>query len=185
MSKSKSAKIKTPAADYAIPSNREEADEFIYKIGEASRDRQLAETAMNEDIAKIKAEYEAKAGPAAVAISKLTWGLQTWCETHRKELLDGDSKTVKFGNGEVSWRARPPKVTLRGLDKILAWLDKHKLDRFVRIIREINKEAMLADAVEARKVPGVSIASAGEDFIVAPFESQLEAVQEAKSNARA
>ena len=173
----KPQKIKTPAADYAIPSNREEADEFIFKIGEASRDRQLAETAMNEDIAKIKAEYERKAEPAAAAIKKLTAGLQTWCETHRKDLLKGDSKTVKFGNGEVSWRARPPKVTLRGIEKILAWLEKHKLDRFVRIIREINKEAMLSDPVEAGKIPGVTIGSAGEDFIVTPFEAQLEEVQ--------
>jgi phage host-nuclease inhibitor protein Gam len=169
-------KIKTPAGDYEIPQNREEADEFIYKIGEATRDRQLAETAMNEDIARIKAEYEAKAGPAAVAIAKLTWGLQTWCEAYRQDLLKGDSKTVKFGNGKVSWRARPPKVTLRGIKKILAWLEKHKLDRFVRIIREVNKEAMLSDPAAAAKIPGVKIGSAGEDFIVAPFESQLEAV---------
>ena len=181
----KSNKLKTPAADYLIPRDREEADEFIYKIGEASRDRQLAETAMNEDIAKIKAEYERKSEPAAAAIKRLTAGLQTWCETHRKTLLIGDSKTVKFGNGEVSWRARPPKVTLRGLEKILAWLDKHKLYRFVRIIREINKEAMLSDPVEARKIPGVTIGSAGEDFIVTPFESELEPIQqEAKSDAR-
>jgi phage host-nuclease inhibitor protein Gam len=170
----KATKIKT----------REEADEFIYKIGEASRDRQLAETAMNEDIAKIKAEYEAKAGPAAVSISKLTWGLQTWCEAHRKELLDGDSKTVKFGNGEVSWRNRPASVSLRGVEKIIEWLRAHKRRRFLRIKYEVNKEAMLAHPRAARKVPGVKIESAGEDFIVAPFESQLEPVQEAKSNAR-
>jgi phage host-nuclease inhibitor protein Gam len=169
-------KIKNAAANYPIPRDRDEADEFIFRIGGLMRDRALIQGALDGNLAALKAEYEDKALPINFALAQQIKGLQTWCETNRAELLDGDSKTAKFGNGEVSWRKRPAKVTLRGIEEILAYLAEHELDRFVRVSKEVNKEAMLDDAVEAAKVPGVSIGSAGEDFIVTPLEAPLEKV---------
>jgi phage host-nuclease inhibitor protein Gam len=167
-------KINTPAIDYSIPRDRDECDEFIYNLGEAVRSRDLAENAMNRDLAQIKSEYEAKAAPVAAAISRLTAGIQGYCEAHRAELCKGDAKTFRFGNGEVRWRHRPPKVTLRGVEKILDWCKTHRLRKFIRVTEELSKEAMLADAAKAQTIPGVSIASAGEDFAVEPFNATLE-----------
>src|SRR5260221_9361994 len=59
-------------------------------------------------------------------------------------------------------------------EKILAWLEKHGLARFIRITKDVNNAAMLDNPAAAEKVPGVSIGRAGEDFIVTPFESALD-----------
>ena len=103
--------------------------------------------------------------------------MQTWCEANRKELLDGDSKTVKFGNGEVAWRNRPPSVTLRGVEAIIEWCKRHRgFLSFLRIKAEVNKDAMLANPKMAAKIPGVKIVSGIEDFIVTPLSAALEKV---------
>ena len=110
-------------------------------------------------------------------IERLSKGLQTWCEAHRDELTkDGKAKTHRFAAGTVSWRARPPKVSIRGAAKVLEFLVKQKLTRFIRVRREIDKEAMLKEPVVAAEVPGVRIGSGGEDFVIKPFETELEEV---------
>lgn len=169
-------KLKAPAVDFEIPTTREEADEFIYALGELHRDRAQMELEMNTELARVKAAFEADVEPTNREIRANMKGLQAYCEANRAELCSRDSKTVKFGNGEVSWRFRPPKVNLRGVKKIIAWCEAHGLDRFLRKTTEIDKDAMRKDRVEAQKIKGVSIASAGEDFIVKPFESELEEV---------
>ncbi len=169
-----STKIRTAAANFAIPRDRDEADEFIFKIGEAIRDRAIVQNACDETIAAAKAQFEEKGAPMTAAIERLTKGLQTWCEVNRAELLaDGGGKTVKFGNGEVAWRARPASVTLRNIEKIIEWC-RARGSQFLRVRTEVSKEAMLACPDEAKKVPGVTIASAGEDFIVTPLAEPLK-----------
>lgn len=170
----RNTKVKAPAIRGPIPRNRDEADQLIFQLGVAMREHAWCETAMNEDLAKLKAEYETQAAPIAVTIAVLTEGIQTWAEAHRSELLAGDSKTVKLGNGEIAWRARPASVSLRGVDKIIAWCRSHRLSKFLRMKTEVSKEAMLADTAKAAKIPGVKIESTGEDFIVTPFNAELE-----------
>jgi phage host-nuclease inhibitor protein Gam len=178
VAKNKQSKVKMAAANYPIPRDREEADDFIRQIGGLMRDRALIQTALDDNLAALKAEYEKKAEPLALQTIGMMKGLQTWCEANRAELRDGgDSKTVKFGNGEVAWRLRPRKVNLRGIEEILKYLEGHAgLHHFIRITKEINKEAMLDDPAAATGVPGVSIASAGEDFIITPINAPLQEV---------
>ncbi len=65
-------------------------------------------------------------------------------------------------------------MTLRGVDAIIEHLKgKRSLRGFLRVKYEVDKEAMAAKAAAAAKVPGVTIASAGEDFIIEPFEAEL------------
>lgn len=168
------SKRKASAADFASPRDRDEADEFIYKIGEAIRDRGLIQAALDDHVAAAKAAYEKRAEPINAAIERLTGGLQAWCEDNRAELLADGGRTVKFGNGEVAWRARPASVTIRGVEKVIEWCLSHRWTVFLRFKTEIDKEAMRAHADAAKKIPGVKIASAGEDFIVTPLESKLE-----------
>ncbi len=51
---------------------------------------------------------------------------------------------------------------------------------FFRVKEEVNKEAMLADPDKARLVSGVTIRSAGEDFIIEPAEIDAPNVMQAK-----
>ena len=47
-------------------------------------------------------------------IETLQAGIQTYCEAHRDELTSGGkTKTANLVTGEVSWRQRPPSVSIR------------------------------------------------------------------------
>lgn len=131
---------------------------------------------MNDEIAKIKEAAEKKAQPMRAEAEALLNGLCTWCSANRNELTkNGVTKTADLGTGTVSWRGRPAKVTLKDVDAVVERIKTLGLTRFLRETVEVNKDAMLAEPAIARTITGVSVGSAGEDFIAEPFEAELEA----------
>jgi phage host-nuclease inhibitor protein Gam len=176
MATAKLKKIKIDAVSFRVPQSHDETVDFIAEIGRLQRDRERIQADMNDEIAKIKERYEAQALPLAEKIKALSSGVQTWCEGNRDTLTQSNkTKTVVLASGKINWRMRPPKISLRGKEKILEELKKMGLKRFIRLIEEINKEAMLAEPNVASTVPGVSIEQS-EDFVITPYETELEEV---------
>lgn len=172
----KNTRIKTEAARVAIPQSRDETVECIAAIGRLQRERSRIEAAMNDELAAIRQQFEERAKPLADDIRALSEGVHTWCEANRADLTGGGKvKFARLASGEVKWRMRPPKVSLRGIDNIIEACKRLGLSRFVRVKEEINKDAMLAEPEVAQSLTGVSI-SQGEDFVVIPFETELEEV---------
>lgn len=165
------------APSFAAARDREHANLMIALIGEAQRERARLKAEMNEQLARVKADYEEKARPHAEEIARLVQGVQAWCETNRDSLTGGGkTKTVKFAAGEVCWRTRPPRVSVSDTLLAISWYAQNRLRKFLRIKEELDKEAMLADRENAEKNPHIRIASAGENFVVKPFETELEEV---------
>ncbi len=169
------AAVKTKSkAAAAVPQTRGAVAEAIAAIGMSQRELTRIEATMGDEIAAIKANYEAYAEPHKAAVQALTAGVQTWCEAHRAELTgDGKAKTAQFTTGEVRWRLPPPSVKLTGVEALLARLKKLGLTRFVRIKEEVNKEAILAEPEAVRGVAGITLQQA-EEFVVVPHETVLE-----------
>ena len=172
-----SKKTKTKALSAPAAQSREEAQEMVARIGEISRELVRQEADLGDRLAAIKAEAETKAQPLKAELTRLHDAIQTWAEANREELTrQGRTKTVELTTGKVSWRNRPPKVSLRNVEGLIAYLVDELGGQFIRTKREIDKEAMLADQALAKQLPGVSIKSAGEEFIVEPFDAQLAEV---------
>lgn len=170
------ARIKTAAAAFPVPQSREQVVEAIAEIGRRQRERDRIQAEMNDRLADIRQAYEEEAKPHADAIRGLSDGVHLWCEANRDELTrGGKTKTANLASGEVKWRMRPPRVSLRGLDNIIDACRKLGLARFLREKTEVNKDAMLAEPELAKTLTGVSIAQ-GEDFVIVPFETELEEV---------
>jgi len=168
-------RIKTNAVG-PVPQNREQAREYILRIGKHQNDRKRIEATMNDQIQRIKDKYQALAAPHAEQIIELSKGVQTWCEAHRDELTNGGKrKSADLGAGEVQWRTRPPKVSLRNIPGVIEALKSLGLKQFLRTKEEVNKEAILADPEAAQNVKGITITQ-GEDFVIKPHESELEEV---------
>lgn len=172
----KITKLKNNAVKYPVPQSREECTDYIAKIGRLQRDRKRIETAMNDAISAIKQQYEEEARPKADEIKSLSAGVQIWCEANRLSITNNGK--VKFANlsaGEVKWRMRPPRVTLKGKDAIIETIKHLGLKRFLRIKEDVNKDAILAEPEKAEAIPGITIKQ-GEDFVIIPFETELEEV---------
>ncbi len=172
----KPTRVKSAAALYPVPQSRDEVNDAIAKIGIAQRERARIQADMNDSLAHIKQNFEELAKPFNEQIEALSKGAQTWCEANRAALTkDGKVKFANFPAGEVKWRMRPPKVTLRAVETVLETLKRLGLTRFIRTKEEPNKEAMLAEPKALEGLAGVKFEQ-GEDFVIVPFETDLEEV---------
>ena len=169
-------RLKLAALPHPVPQTQDEAVAAIAEIGVHQRERTRIETEMNDELAKIREVWEKKAALHAEAIKALQQGVQIWCEANRGRLTqNGKVKYAHLASGEVKWRMTPPKVVIRGAEAVLEILRSVGLSRFIRIKEEPNKEAILNEPEAVRDIPGI-IFKQQEEFIVVPFETQLESI---------
>lgn len=166
------AKLKRNAEAVRAPADKTEASVFLAEIGAQQRDLVVIKAAQDEAVAAASSRAAAEAAPLEARIAELTRGLQLWAEANRETLTEGGrTKTVTLASGDVSWRLRPPSVRISNAAGVIAEAVRAGLEKFLRVKTEVNKEAMLADQANALTLPGVSIGSAGEEFVVAPHEA--------------
>lgn len=174
MSATKRARVKAPALAVIAPATAEQADQMIRRIGELARDKLIIQASLDEKIATIKTSAEAEAEPISKEIGNLSLAVQAWAEANREELTRGGRvKTHKMPSGEVAWRHRPASVRITSPDVVTNLLISMGLEKFLRRKVEIDRDALKASPAEARKVPGISVGSAGEEFIVTPATTAL------------
>ena len=158
-----------------VPAARDqaEAERFIVRIGELQRAMLVENAILAETIAKAK-ETTAEANAAYQAeADTLVRGLQIWAEANRHALTDGGKrKTVPLAGGTIAWRLAPPAVTIKGAAEVLQYLVEHGLEEFLRRKIEIDKAAMLGLPDRAADIPGVTMGSKGEEFVVEPAGAQ-------------
>jgi len=169
-------KLKTAAVAVTVPKTNQDAAEYVMKIGEHQRELKLLEMAADEQKAAIDARLAAAAWPHKKEIQDAAEGLRIFCEANREALTQGGKvKTVDFGHGIVAWRMRPPSVRIASVKSVIDTLRLLKLNQFIRMKEEVDKEAILRDPEAVETVRGITIAQ-GEDFIIKPNETDLEQV---------
>lgn len=167
-------KTKVIGANLPVPQSRDEAAEAIVAVGIAQREIARIEADMNDQLAVLKERAEQAAQPLRELVKGRTEGLKVWAEANRDALTGGGKvKFADLGTGKVSWRLRPASVRLSKVEQVIEAIKKLGFTQFIRAKEEVNKEAMLADADRARLIAGVAIGTAGEDFIVEPFEASI------------
>ena len=167
-------KTRTLGVNLPVPQSREDAEKAIGEIGGITRDMARLEADMNDAIAAAKAKAEEAAAPLRGRVAVLTEGLKVWAEANRDALTNGGrTKTAVLGAGKLFWRLRPPSVRISGMDRVIEAIKALGLAAFLRTKEEVNKEALLADPDKARLIAGVSIGTAGEDFVVEPLEAEI------------
>lgn len=166
MKKAKKSKAKAIAR---VPQSREDAVMAIGRIGTLRRLIELHKADMAETVRIAGEKLEAATTDLISELAEHERGVQTWCEANRGALTnDGKVKFHDFGTGQIKWRSLPASVTVRGVETAIEAFKKLGFTAFIRTKEELNKEAMLADADKARLVTGVTIKSAGEDFVIEP-----------------
>lgn len=154
-----------------VPQSREDAVFAVGRIGELRRAILAQKALADEAIRLVGEKFERDTLDLAAELEEHERGIQTYCEAHRNNLTnDCKVKYHDFGTGRITWRSRPPKVTIRAAEAVIEACRKLGLTQFVRVKEEVNKDAMLSEADKARLIPGVSISSEGEDFVIEPAE---------------
>lgn len=148
----------------------------IKAIGDLQRELGRIEADINDQIADITKKAAPRIEQLRERLTELQAGVQTWCEANRVEIC-GKGKSANLITGEVSWRMRPPSVSVpRAGDKLDEAINRLRglgLLRFIRVKEEINKEAILAEPAEVAGVKGIKVVSGVEDFVITPFEVEV------------
>jgi phage host-nuclease inhibitor protein Gam len=164
----------------AAPAMKEEAEQLLHEIGTLQRMVSSIENAMNDELAKVKAEHEEKAKPINEEIEGKFHALHAWAETNKGTLLKGKSKTATLATGVVLWRTTPPSVSIKNADEVMAELKKLRLKQFIRVTESVNKEAILAAPAKVDGIAGIKITQR-EEFVAKPFESEIERSEPVKA----
>ena len=167
---------KTKIKARALPAaqTRQQAEAAIARIGVHQRELKRIEADLGDQVARCKADAEACAEPLKAQIASDQAMVQGWCEANRAEITAGGKvKFAVLNTGEVKWRLRPPRVSIRSVESVIAYLQDRMQGRFLRSKVEVDKDAILADPITAALIPGVSIGSEGEDFVIEPFDAGL------------
>jgi phage host-nuclease inhibitor protein Gam len=165
-------RTKRTAAPFVCQS-RDETVESIKRLGDAQRALARLQSLINDEIATITEREATRIQSLREQIEHLTNGIHGWCEANRAQLCVGGGKTANLVTGEISWRQRPPSVSVRAIDKVISTLKALGLDRFLREKTEINKEAVLAEANAVAGIAGITVVTGVEDFSVTPYEIEV------------
>lgn len=167
-------RLKSKAKAYA-PQTQTDCAADIKTLGDLQRQMARLQADMNDEIGATTKRYQPQLEALTGRIETLQAGVQVYCEAHRAELTSGGkTKTANLVTGEVQWRQRPPSVSIRGAEAVLDTLVRMGLTRFIRTRQEPNKEAMLNEPEAVRGIAGISLVTGVEDFVITPFEAQVE-----------
>jgi len=175
-SRPKKTAISTPT-----PQNATELQSFVHALGVERRAVAGIETLLSADLARLKRDAEAQAAPRLARAAELEKGIEIYCTARRAELTDsGKRQSFETGAGKVEWRKRPPSVQMqRGMvENVVSWLREKGWNDFLRVSASLNKEVVL-DSFAQRdpriaEIPGITVGSTGEDFVVTPLEAEIE-----------
>lgn len=187
-------KAKAPAA-LNVPQTKEEAAARVADMGVLLREFERLRADMNDSIAEITRVAQPMLEELTQKIEAHRAGVQVWCEANRDALTNGGkTKTANLVTGEVAWRIDPPSVRVTNAEVVITTLGQLQLDHYVRTMREVNKEAILAafntarvtseeqaqkdvalgkllgDVEALQGLSGITIKAGVEKFVVTPFE---------------
>jgi len=169
-------RVKREAA--RTPQSLEDAAQFVREIGEMQREINLINAALTKKVQELTKQAQARSKPHEETFQLLFEGLYAFAQSRRNELTEEEKKkSVDLPTGVFGWRLRPASVKLKGSeDEIVAKLELLGLDRFVRIAKQVSKEAMLKEPQVAATVSGIEILQGKEDFFVKPLEARAELI---------
>ena len=144
----------------------------IKAIGDLQRELGRIEADINDQIADLTKKAAPRIEQLRERLTELQAGVQTWCEANRVEIC-GKGKSANLVTGEVSWRQRPPSVSISKAEEVIGRLRGLGLLRFIRSKEEVNKEAILAEPAEVAGIKGIKVVTGVEDFVITPFEVEV------------
>lgn len=147
---------KTKTAQKSSLMSWAEVDESLRMIALENAAVKKAEARMNEEVLAIQKRFDEETRAGRDTVTAKEKEIELYCIEHRDEFVG--SKTKELNYGIISFRNPPPKLScLRGFtwETVLALIKKLKMDHFVRIKEEVDKDAIkeqMPDAAELAQI---------------------------------
>ena len=132
-------KSKKPNETFFVLSSWDEVDQKLRRIGEIQIALEKIEGDMTLRINDIRQDYEQESEVLNTERQDLENSITSFSEFHKDEFAKTRSKDLTFGY--VAYRV-VRKIVIRSNEACVAALRALKLDQYIRIVEEPNKEAM-------------------------------------------
>lgn len=137
---------------------------------------------LDSEVLKLTQKYVGQAEEIALVIRAMEVQIENFMETHRAELLKGDSKSLQVANGEIGWRKNPDRLTLpvgMSEQEVCQLLLDNDLDEYVRTEPSVRKERVKEDFSTpgpdwSFEGLGFKLARGQEKFFVKPMTMELK-----------
>ncbi len=157
-------------------SSLEEAEKAVGEIGRCQRELADLQNDLQKQIESLKKQVKERAQKRQKRVKELLDALFAFAQKNRSRLTEGGKKTVDLSTGQISWRKTPLSVSFKNKERVVQACEELGLERFLRLKKEPDKEAMRKEADAASEIPGVSVGRK-EEFVVKPSDSGKEATK--------
>ena len=147
----------------AIPASVSEAASYVISIGEKQREINKIKRETKAEVDRLNAQATQKIDGLKKDRDIFFVALFAFAQPRQAELTK-DARSLKTYAGTFGWRWTPPAVELaegKTDAQVIAQFEKLGLNQFVRVIKELDREAMLKDRP---MVAGVSYTQRDEFF---------------------
>jgi len=126
--------------------NQHEADELLAELARVEAKIQELEALRAAMLEKVRSHYEGRLEPLMERSKEILAQLRAWA---RKESKQWENRSITLPHGVIGFRLHPPALEPekgRRWEDILEDLLANGCSEYIRIHREVNKEALLAAA---------------------------------------
>lgn len=142
----------------------EEVDKQLYELAKIEADLSIYEADKNKELNKVERYYEKLTKAKIEKKNSIVQEIELFALAHKKDFTaKGKTRTKKLKYGMLSFRMSPGAVTLirkikDGFKKAAQDLKEMYQNKYIRVVPELNKEALLKDYNEG-KLDDISLAS--------------------------
>lgn len=193
MAKSKTSKPVLTDLPNNVYNNRNDLTNAVGLLGDLRSERDKFAGESQKKITQIQEDLQEKIAPLDAKISHITAGIVHFVKNNKPELFpDPEYKTHKLTTGSLQIRRVPASVKTRTstafLEKVLEKtgllnaftnLSEKLSKNFLRIKLELNKEAILADPINAKSKIGIEFNEESERLYIRPDSIDVEIDAEA------
>lgn len=161
---------KKKAYQFNPPRTEEELARYIGIIGDLQRELAAHRISFEAAVAELANDWENLKGDLPLQVQARFEACFEYAQAKRVELTVSGKKSLELSSGQIGWRTAPPAVALdRGVkaEVVIGRLKAAGLSHLVRIVEEIDREAILKDPPAIVAVVGVSVVQ-HEDFWLKP-----------------
>jgi len=146
-----------------VPVFRNQVNDLLSKLGKTQDAINEIEKGLSVKIAELKAEALKKLQPLTLERDGQMNSLFAFANPRKAELTK-NTRSIVLRSGTFGWRLTTPRVELSQSDaETIALLKRIGKDEFVRIIEEVDRQALLA---ERPVVKGIAYVQDDEFFVV-------------------
>ena len=134
---------------------RDEADAALREIANLERQATYLQTRLNEKIAALKLKFVEDCGTLQKTLKRWLKALEKWATKNKEKEFPEESKTLELNFGKIYFKWTPYRIEFDVEENtVIERLRARKMDSCIRVVTEVNKEALENSPDEVLKAVG-------------------------------